>query len=396
MRIAIDYISSIGAGGVSVYTRELTQALAENDKKNTYYLYYFVHDFLPGRKRPKFSNKNFKLKPAYFSQLKFPIPVQFVNFINKISLKAFAKFNKIDVFHFTNPLNFIKGPYKSIVTIHDLSILHNENWVQKVSADSFGEIIKNILIQADKIITDAQFTKNDVVEFFNVDAEKINPIHLAAGDIFHPDLDEKYLKEKFNLENYILYMGELHPRKNIIGLLKAYGKLDIKLREDYNLVLAGVSKNKNFSNKLAKTIKNLDIKKQIKQLGFITDNDLPKLYSGAKFLAYPSLFEGFGLPVLESLSCGVPVITSNSSTLPEVAGNAGILIDPKNIGQIKSAMEKLLLDEQFYQDLKNRCPEQASKFSWQKTAKETLAVYEEIYPVNPKVPLFRAGINSGD
>lgn len=380
MKIGINYTSTIGYGGNATYARELIRGLAEIDKKNEYYLYYFVHDFLLGRK-PK-TDKNFKPKPAYFSRLKFFIPRSFINFINKISLRICTKINKIDVFHFTNPLDFIKGSYKSIVTIHDLAVLHNENWAKKISLDFYKKNIKKVLDQSDKIITDSNFTKEDIIRFFNIREDKIKIVHLCVNSRFHPDSNRSYLKEKFNLENYILYVGELQPRKNIIRFLEAYSKLDINLRHDYKLVLVGRIRDDNFKNKVNEAIKKFKIGEQVKQFSYATDDDLPKLYSGAKFLIYPSLFEGFGLPVLESISCGTPVISSNTSSLPEVVGQAGILINPEDIYQIKSAMEKLLLDEQIYQELKDKCLEQAHKFSCQKTAKETLAVYEEVYKIN--------------
>lgn len=379
VKIGLNHTSTIGIGGNATYARELIQNLAKIDKKNQYYLYYYIHDFLRGKIPSDVDNRNFKPKPAYFTRWKFPISLNFIRFVDKISLGAFTKFNKIDIFHFTDPLTFVSGPYKSIITLHDLAVLHNPDWAKKVSLDFYKKNIKNVLNQVDKIITDAEFTKKDIIKFFNIDAEKIKPIHLAAENIFHPNLDKRYLKEKFGLKEYILNVGELQPRKNIIRLLEAYSKLDIKLRQDYNLVLAGKARDDNFANRVSKAIKNFNIKEQVRQLGFIEDNDLSKLYGGARFLVYPSLFEGFGLPVLQSISCGIPVITSNVSSLPEVAGQAGILVDPEDVSQIKSAMEKLLLDEQLYQDLKSKCLKQASKFSWQKTARKTLAVYEEVY-----------------
>ena len=379
MKIGIDYISTVGLGGNSTYTKGLIEALAKIDKKNKYYLCYYVHDFLPGRTRNNIDSKNFKLTPVYFSRLGFNLPVQFIKSVNRISLKVFTKLNKVNLFHFTNPLNFIEGLGKSVVTLHDLSVLHHSQWAKSSSLEFFKKNIKNILTQASKIIAVSNFTKDDIIKFFNIERERITVIYEGAKDIFYPDLDKKYLKNKFNLENYILYVGQLQPRKNVIRLLIAYSKLDINLRNKYSLVLVGTPRDNNFANKIAKIIKEFKINNYVKQLDWVKDEDLPKLYSGAKLFIFPSLFEGFGLPVLEALSCGVPVITSNVSSLPEVVGRAGILVNPEKVDEIKLSMDKVLLDEKIYQNLKNNCLKQAAKFNWQKAAKETLAVYEEIY-----------------
>lgn len=376
MRIGIDYISAIGSGGNSVYTKELVGNLLKTDKQNKYYLFCFFHDLLLKRiKRAE----NLKLVPAYVSGLGLPIPSGFIGFINKISVKFFCRFKKIDIFHFTNPLNFVNVRCKKIVTIHDLSVLHNGQWAKKISLDFFENNIKNVLNKADKILTDAEFTKKDIIDKFNIAEEKIRPVYLGASNNFYSEIDKDYIKKKFNLENYILYVGELQPRKNISGILEAYKKIDNKLRQKYKLVLAGKARDGNFASKINDFIKELNLDSFVKQIDSLTEDDLVKLYSNAEFLLYPSFFEGFGLPVLESMSCGVPVIASNTSSLPEVVGQAGILVNPEDINQIKSAMEKLLLDKGLYQKLKKECLIQASKFNWRKTARQTLAVYGELY-----------------
>lgn len=379
MKIGFNYTSTIGVGGNSTYARELIYNLSKVDKKNQYFLYYYLHDFLLGRIPREAKNKNFKSIPILVSQLKFPIPSGIINFINKITIKIFSRINKIDIFHFSDPLIFVKGKYKSIVTLHDLAVLHNSDWAKKATVDFYRKNIKNILNKANKIIVDSNFTKNDAIKTLNIDEKKIVVVYAGADSIFCPSTDKGYLKEKFNLENYILCVGALSPRKNTIGLLSAYGKLSIELREKFNLVLVGVPRDTIFFDKLNKTIKDLKIDGQVKQFREIKNSDLPKIYSGAKLFVCPSLFEGFGLPILESLSCGVPVITSNTSSLPEVVGSAGVLVNPENIEEMKLAMEKMLLGGKFYQNLKDKCLNQANKFKWQKTAKETLAVYEDIY-----------------
>jgi len=379
MRIGFDYTSTIGTSGNSTYARELISNLAKIDGKNQYFLYYYFHDFLLGRIPHEANNKNFRSIPAYFSQLKLPISPSVVKKINGAAIKFFSKINKIDVFHFSDPLIFTSGPYKSIVTLHDLSVLHNPNWARRDTVEFYKKNIKNILNKADKIIAVSNFTKSDAIETLGIEGKKITVVYEGVDDRFFPNPERNYLKEKFDLEDYILYVGALIPRKNIIGLLHAYSRLGIELRKKYRLILVGMPKNALFYNEIDKVIKGLKINEQVKKFDRVTDSDLPKIYSGAKFFIYPSFFEGFGLPVLESLSCGVPAITSNTSSLPEVLGSAGILINPEKIEEIKIAMERMLLDKDFYQHTKDRCLEQSNKFKWQKTAKETMAVYKEVY-----------------
>lgn len=379
MKIGFNYTSTIGTSGNSTYARELIYNLAKIDKENQYFLYYYFHDFLLGRIPRETKNKNFKSMPILVSQLRLPIPSGIINFINKMTIKIFSRINKIDIFHFSDPLVFVEGPYKNVVTLHDLSVLHNSDWAKRTSVDFYRKNIKNILDKANKIIAVSNFTKNDAIRTLNIDEKKIVVIYEGADSNFYPNFDESYLKEKFNLENYILYVGALSPRKNTIGLLSAYSKLSAELREKYNLVLVGAPRDAIFFDKLNKTIKDLKIDGQVKQFRGITNSDLPKIYSGAKFFIYPSFFEGFGLPILESLSCGAPVVASNTSSLPEIVGSAGVLIDPENIEEMKLAMEKMLSDDEFCWGLKNKCLEQSSKFKWQKTAEETMAVYKEAY-----------------
>ncbi len=377
MKIGFDYIATIGGSGNSRYSDNLIRSLSEIDKENEYYLYGFFHDSFLGRKI-KISKPNFKFKAGYFSSLGLPIPVKFITEINKISIRFSARLHRLQVFHFTNPLNFVSGVQNSIVTIHDLAPLHNPAWVKEDTASWFNSNVAHILSGASKIIAVSNFTKKDILKNFSVDENKIKVIHEAAEDIFYPDADFDYVVKKFNLDKYLFYAGELQPRKNIIGLLSAYGRMDSGLRNEYKLVLAGNVRDRFFRDRLAEEIGKLKLEKNVIQLGRVSNEDLRKLYSCAKAFAFVSLFEGFGLPVLEALQCGTPIVASNNSSLPEIIGNAGILVDPSDTGDIKLALEKILSDENLYNILKKNCATDAGKFNWINTAKETVKVYNDI------------------
>ena len=148
-----------------------------------------------------------------------------------------------------------------------------------------------------------------------------------------------------------------------------------KLKQKYPLVFVGNIRDEYYSRMVAETIKRYQLEHHVKLLGRVNDDSVRKLYSGAKIFVFPSLFEGFGLPVLESLQCGTPVITSHTTSLSEVAGNAGILVEPEDVNEIYRAMEKVIMDDDFYDNLKKHCLNQASKFSWNKAARETVKIY---------------------
>jgi len=221
---------------------------------------------------------------------------------------------------------------------------------------------------ADLILTDAHSTKKDLVEY-GIDEKKIKVIHLAAASIFKPQTNKTKLnqtKANYGLTRpYILSAATNEPRKNLKKLIKAYQALKLKV----DLVIVGKF---GWGDKLTQ-------QKRIKILGFVPDKDLADLYSGAKALAYPSLYEGFGLPVLEALSCGCPVITSNISSLPELGGQAAIYVNPHQTKSITRALRYVLsLSPSKRQNLKKQSLKQASKFSWDKTARLTLKAYREV------------------
>lgn len=379
MKIGIDHISTIGGGGNARYSSNLIRAVSNIDNNNKYYLFGFYHDFLPGRSGRKSGYKNnFKKKPGYFSSFGLPIPNNIISIANRLSIKLFTKLYGIRIFHFTNPLSFIPNISGTVITIHDLAALYGHQWTKKNSKEFLESSLKNILHKVDHIIAVSFYTKKDIIKNFDIDERKITVIHEAADKIFYPDIDKSFLKQNFGLDSYLLYVGQLQPRKNITKILLAYSLLSSDLKEKYPLVLVGGSRDKGYYNIINKIIAKNNLSENVKQFGYLDDNSVRKLYSGARAFIFPSLFEGFGLPVLESLQCGTPVITSKTTSLPEVAGDAGLLVNPEDVQEIYRAMEKILLDQDCYVQLKNICINQAQKFSWDKAARETIQVYESL------------------
>jgi glycosyltransferase involved in cell wall biosynthesis len=168
----------------------------------------------------------------------------------------------------------------------------------------------------------------------------------------------------------------VEPRKNLLRLLEAYQEVR-KWSQSWRLVIVG-ARNYWKSSPVAQKVKDLGLEGQVKFTGYIPDEDLPALYNGADLFCFPSLYEGFGLPVLEAMACGTPVVTANSSSLPEVAGEAALLVDPYIVTELAAAMRRVLEDPALAEDLRQKGLERVKQFTWEKTARETIAVYEKV------------------
>ncbi len=268
---------------------------------------------------------------------------------------------KVDVLHVPH-LNipiFYRG--KLIVTIHDLTHLRYPQFLpSRLHHFYFKFMIGTAVKKASKILTDSLSTKNDIIEFFNAKPDKIRVIPLGVGNefIIRQKNDISYLMEKYNIphdKKIILYVGNLLPHKNLKALLKAFG-----LIEGCVLVLVG----KSFKDRSEQAAE----QSSIIYAGEVSQNELVDLYNLADLFVLPSLYEGFGLPVLESMACGTPVACSNVSSLPEVGGDRAFYFDPKDENNIADTINKAITRD----GDKSALREYALRFSWEKTAKETL------------------------
>ncbi len=374
MRIGIDCRTILNPklgeqAGVGHYTFYLVKNLLKFDKKNHYVL-FFDWRF---RDYKDFEQSNVTISNFPFSQYNKFMPFAYSHMLIAASLmKA-----KLDVFH--SPISSLPLTYtrKSIITVHDLAIYKNPSWFPS-QIFSTKLLVPQSLRKADKIIAVSNSTKKDLQQIFNVSSKKIKVIFEGAY------VDKIAVKNKkvdsmdrFKLgPKYILNIGTLVPRKNIISLIRAYKQL-IKMEPglgEYQLILAGAKGYK--SEEVFNEIKDLRLNKQVKYLGYVTHNQKMELLKKATCFIFPSSYEGFGLPVLEAMSLGTPVITSNISSLPEVAGNAALLIDPEDVQDITKALKKLLLDKKLQNKLKIAGKKQAELFTWEKAAKETIKLYQ--------------------
>lgn len=230
----------------------------------------------------------------------------------------------------------------------------------------------------DAIITDSEQSKRDIVRYLPVAEEKVTVIPCAANRHYRP-LTSREIQaalSKYDIHfPYILYVGSIAARKNLPRVLAAYAQ--VRRRSDkWRMVIVGARKWK--SSPVYETVQRLGLADVVHFTGFVEEVDLPALYNGADLFVFPSLYEGFGLPVLEAMACGTPVVTANRSSLPEVAGDAALLVDPEDVEAIAAAMQRLLSDPALAADLRQRGLERAAQFTWERTARETVAVYEQV------------------
>jgi glycosyltransferase involved in cell wall biosynthesis len=281
--------------------------------------------------------------------------------------------------YFASPL-FPTTP--TVITVHDLIPMLLPAYQGSTLVRLYTLLVAVAAKRADMVLTDSQASKWDIVRLLDIPAERVRVIYLAADGIYQPVLDEHRLtatRRKYSLpESYLLYLGGFDRRKNVPTLLKAFARLAKDPRAF--LVIAGrlPEKGSDFFPDPRPIVQELGIGERVVFTGWVPEEDKPALYSGARALVFPSLYEGFGLPPLEALACGTPVIASNRGSLPEIVGKGGLLLEPDDLEGLTGAMEKLLNDDTLWGDLRERGLAHAARFSWEKTARETLAVYREI------------------
>lgn len=286
----------------------------------------------------------------------------------------------IDIFH--NTVNGIGLPQSSkgirVITLHDLIPYIMPETVDRPHLDYTLKYTPYILENVSHVITVSQYSKADIQRYFGIDDNKITVSHLAADPIFKP-LDrgnaKKVIFNKYGVDKkYVLYLGGFSQRKNIARLIRAFKKVINEKEEVINLLILG-EHSRSFKY-LWKLTEELELCDYVKFLNFVPTADLPYFYNGAELFVYPSLYEGFGLPPLEAMQCGIPVITSDVSSIPEIVGDAALLTDPYSIDSISDSMLKLLTDGDEWHKYSLMGIEKAKEYSWLKTASETLGVYE--------------------
>ncbi|WEJ32916.1 glycosyltransferase family 1 protein [Devosia sp. SD17-2] len=268
-------------------------------------------------------------------------------------------------------------PGPRTVTIHDLSVLTMPQFHPPERVLYLGKEIEISLQRTNTIITDCEAIKDEVIQRFGVAASDVFVAPLASSEIFHARDNSETARAlaRYGLTHggYTLYTGTIEPRKNLVNLIDAYEKLPAPLRAQKPLVLSG---HRGWQNEaIMERIERAQRQGWLTYLGFVPEEDLPILFSGAYLFAFPSLYEGFGLPVLEAMASGVPVVTSNRSSLPEVGGDAALFVEPEDVTGISEALERALTDTAWREAAIAGGFAQAQKFSWEKCAADTLTAY---------------------
>jgi glycosyltransferase involved in cell wall biosynthesis len=236
------------------------------------------------------------------------------------------------------------------------------------------------MMRANKIITISEYSKRDIIRCLGYPEDKI--------DVIYPGVDNnKYylnqnvnILEKYGLRKngkYVLYVGSEQPRKNVDVLIKAFYQLK-KRFNDVKLIKVGRSQLTRERSNIKKIVREMSLQSDVVMLDYVVENDMPKIYNIADVLVFPSLYEGFGLPVLEAMACGTPVITSNTTSIPEVVGDAGIMLDPNDIKGFENAMYEVLTNNEIRQEMREKGLKRTKMFTWERCAKETLTIYEKI------------------
>ena len=355
MKVCIDIQSVIKKPtGVGHYTLELVRALAALTDHSDITLSYF--NFL-GKYSclDLFPNQQIQIMPGrVYAQLwkKFHFPP--MDWL----------LGKFDVYHFPNfclpPMTKKKGKY--IITVHDLAFIRYPDSIEPKNLSFLQKELPRSLKLADKIITVSDFTKKELVELCEVSEDKVVVVNEGVNDRF-----KKTNEKTIDLpESYILAVGTLEPRKNLEGLIKAFHNANLK---NHKLVIAGGKGW--FYDGIFRLVERLDLLEKVIFMGYVSDDKMPELYARAELFVFPSFYEGFGLPPLEAMACGTPVV----STRFEALGDAACFIDPKDIKSISDGILKVLKEPKEYA---NKGLEQAKKYTWKKTAEDTLKLYKEV------------------
>lgn len=355
MKIAIDVSAIIYGTGVSVYTSRLVENLLKIDRKNNYILFGGSL-----RKRNELISFSKNLKGNFKTRFFYLPPTLADALANRFNLvSAEMLVGDINVYHSSDWAQFKSKAFK-VTTVHDLAPILLPKQTHPKIVSTHKRRLKKVIKEADRIIVPSVSTKNDLI---NLGANKnnIRVIHEALGRDFTDITDEdvKLVKKKFNLNgNYSLSIGTA-KRKNLDNIIRAFEKAsgDANLKHH---VVVGAGKNSDLRG--------------VRFTGYISDREIMSLYKGASVLVYTSLYEGFGLPILEAYAAGVPVVTSNVSSMPEVAGSGAILVNPQSVEDITEGIKKAIANKN---DLRAKGKIQLAKFSWEKAAHETLKVYEE-------------------
>ena len=374
-RIAIDYTPAFGqSGGIGRYVRELAAALATLDAPYDYRLFVSgaTPPALPAAPAANFAWRPTAISPRWLARIwqraRLPLPVEVFT-------------GKVDLFHATDfVLPHTLESTRTLLTVHDLSFVRVPEAASPPLKAYLDAVVPRSVARADHILADSFATRDDLIELYKTPSRKITVLYSGVDQRFRRVADGRALdaiRAKYGLAGgpYILSVGTVQPRKNYSRVIRALAEVRAS-GLDLRYAIAG---GKGWlEDEMQRTIAATGMDDFVRLLGYVDDEDLPALYSGSRMLLMPSLYEGFGLPVLEAMACGVPVITSNVSSLPEVAGDAAIQVDPCDTAALRDAIIAVETEPNLREQLARKGYRRAERFTWQQSAAQLLSVYHSL------------------
>lgn len=348
--------------GISEYAFELLSEFKKNKISNIRFLIY-----LKTAPRPELpeedKNWNYRIVKPSKAWTQFGLPFD-----------LYFKKPRPDVFF--SPTHYAPrfSPVPTVVSIMDLAFLHYSELFRKEDLYKLVNWTKYSVFRAKRVLTISNASKNDIIKTYQIPEEKV-VVTYPGLRLMHTMDDSKILKKYGVHKPYILFVGTLQPRKNIARLIEAFSKI-LPKHDNLNLVIVG--KKGWLYEEILQAPQQFGVEKQVLFLEFVPDTDLSELYKNALCFVLPSLYEGFGLPILEAMHYGCPVITSNVSSLPEAGGDAAIYVDPLSANDIAAKLVSVVSNRTLRDEMIKKGREQVKKFSWEKTAKETLSVLTHI------------------
>lgn len=372
MRIAIDYTPAYEqGGGIGRYVRELVAGLARHSDLETQYR-LFVSGANSGQpypfEHPQFDWKMTRVSPKWMARMwyrfRVPLPVQFY-------------VGDVDLYHATDfVLPPVAKPAKTILTVHDLSFVRVPDSAHPRLKRYLEYIVPLSVSRADYILADSVSTLDDLEELYGLDRRRARVL-LSGVIVGTVSISYMTIRNKYSIPDkpYILSVGTVQPRKNYQRLIKAVKHLQ---QRGYDMALVIVGGKGWLDNPIYQAIIDENMQDSVIFTGFADDTDLPALYKYATVTALPSLYEGFGIPILESMAYGTPVVTSNISSMPEAAGDAALLVDPYNVEEITDAIQRLMDDNELREQLIQKGYERANHLTWDRAAKELIEIYQHV------------------
>ncbi|MBK9710045.1 MAG: glycosyltransferase family 4 protein [Kouleothrix sp.] len=381
MHIGIDYTSAAWQGaGIGRYTRELVRAMVAQGGEHRYTLFYAAggierdSPYLAELRQlcadhPAVRPVSIPLTPRRLTQiwqrLRVPLPVELFT-------------GALDLVHAPD---FVLPPTRArtLLTVHDLAFIRHPECFVPSMVRYLSSAVPRALRRADAVLADSEATRQDLVDLLAADAARISVVYPGVGARFCPlpAAQTEPVRQRLGLPaRFLLFVSTIEPRKNLARLIEAFGLVARRTDGGLHLVIAG-RRGWLYQDVFA-TIERLQLGDCVRVLDFVHDNDLPALYNLAWAFAYPSIYEGFGLPALEAMACGTPVVTAENSSLPEVVGDAAVLVAADDVDSIAAGVARVVGDETLRARLQRAGPERARRFTWEQAARRVLECYQRI------------------